>query len=82
MFTWGNTGSDVTNIGTAVRSVASSQGIDARVILAIIIQESTGYVGIWSTTNADGKTTGGLMQASGCGGFPGQNGLTEVSDID
>lgn len=74
----GSTQGDVTNIGTACQSVASSQGIDARVILALIIQESTGYVGVTTTTNADGQGTGGLMQTSGCQGYPGQNGLTAV----
>lgn len=74
----GSTEGDVSNIGKAAESVASSQGIDPRVILALIIQESTGYVGVATTTNVDGQGTGGLMQTSGCQGYPGQNGLTEV----
>lgn len=74
----GSTQGDVTNIGAAAQSVASSQGIDSRVILSLIIQESTGYVGVATTTNVDGQGTGGLMQTSGCQGYPGQNGLTAV----
>lgn len=74
----GSTQGDVTNIGTACQSVASSQGIDPRVILALIVQESTGYVGVTTTTNVDGQGTGGLMQTSGCQGYPGQSGLSAV----
>ncbi|CAN8097717.1 unnamed protein product [Discula destructiva] len=76
MIAAGDTEDDVKNIGTAVQSVASGQGLDPRVILALIVQESTGYVGIATTTNVDGQGTGGLMQTSGCQGYPGQNGLT------
>lgn len=78
----GSTQDDVTNIGSACQSVASSQGIDARVILALIIQESTGYVGVTTTTNVDGQGTGGLMQTSGCQGYPGQNGLSAVCSFN
>lgn len=79
MIAAGSTKDDVKNIGTAVKSVASSQGIDPRVILSLIMQESTGYVGVATTTNVDGQGTGGLMQTSGCAGYPGQSGLTAVS---
>lgn len=78
MIAAGSTQGDVTNIAAACQSVASSQGIDARVLLAMILQESTGYVGVETTTNVDGSGTGGLMQASGCQGYPGQNGLSAV----
>lgn len=77
----GSTQEDVTNIGTACQSVASSQGIDPRVILALIVQESTGYVGVTTTTNVDGQGTGGLMQTSGCQGYPGQSGLSAVCSL-
>lgn len=78
----GSTEGDVANIGKACQSVASSQGIDSRVILALVLQESTGYVGVGTTTNVDGQGTGGIMQTSGCQGYPGQNGLTEVRFCD
>lgn len=78
MIAKGSTQGDVDNIAKAVKSVAGGAGIDPRVILALIIQESTGYVGVETTTDIDGVPTGGLMQTSGCDGFPGQNGLTEV----
>lgn len=74
----GSTQDDVANIGKACQSVASSQGIDSRLILALVLQESTGYVGVTTTTNVDGQGTGGLMQTSGCQGYPGQKGLTAV----
>lgn len=78
MIAAGSTQGDVTNIGAACQSVASDQGIDARVLLALILQESTGYVGVTTTTNVDGAGTGGLMQASECEGYPGQSGLSAV----
>jgi len=43
------------------------------------MQESHGYVGVTTTYDADGVPTGGLMQASGCSGFDGQNDLPQVS---
>lgn len=78
MMAKGSTAEDVSNIAAAVQSVASGQGIDPRVILALILQESTGYVGVETTYNVDNQPTGGLMQASGCDGFPGQSGLSAV----
>lgn len=62
----GSTSDDVSQIAAAAQSVAASQGIDARVILAMILQESSGNVNVVTTTDQDGEGTGGLMQASGC----------------
>lgn len=78
MISAGDTQGDVSNIATAVQSVASEKGIDPRVVLALLLQESTGYVGVQTTIDVDGEGTGGMLQASGCQGYPGQNGLTEV----
>lgn len=78
MIAKGSTQQDVDNISTAIQSVSATQGADPRVILAMVIQESTGYVGVGTTTDADGAGTGGLMQASGCPAFPGQNNLSLV----
>lgn len=43
------------------------------------MEESHGYVGVETTYDADGEPTGGLMQASGCSGYDGQNNLAQVS---
>lgn len=45
------------------------------------MEESHGYVGVETTYDADGVPTGGLMQASGCNGYPGQNGLSQASQL-
>lgn len=69
-------------IYTAITGVASSSGIDPRVLLGIMMEESHGGVGVVTTWNADGQATGGLMQASGCHGFDGQNNLAQVCRKD
>lgn len=78
MIAAGSTQEDVSNIAKAVQSVGSQKGIDPRVVLAMILQESSGNVGAPTTTNLDGLATGGILQAQGCEGHPGQSGLTEV----
>jgi hypothetical protein len=45
----------------------------------MMMQESRGDVGV-ITTYSSGVPTAGLMQCSGCPGFPGQHGLSQ-SDI-
>ncbi|RFU77402.1 glycoside hydrolase [Trichoderma arundinaceum] len=71
----GSTWDDVGRINVAISAAASSIGVDERVILAIIIQESTGNVGVICTGDDDC----GLMQCGGCAGFPGQNNLPQSS---
>ncbi|KAL9114594.1 MAG: hypothetical protein Q9227_001272 [Pyrenula ochraceoflavens] len=73
----GDTDADVANIKDAVQQVARQTGVEARVIVCIIMQESSGNVGVATTTNQDGSHTGGLMQALGSPGFPGKHGLTQ-----
>ena len=61
---WGvadNTDDEISEISTAIQSVASSTGIDPRFILAIIMQESNGCVRA-PTTNY-GVRNPGLMQS-------------------
>ncbi|KAK4186026.1 hypothetical protein QBC35DRAFT_413757 [Podospora australis] len=77
MLQTGNTGEDVGRIWNAVKQVSKESGIDERVIFCIIMQESTGNVGVRTTWNADGVPTAGLMQASNSPGFPGKHGLTQ-----
>ncbi|KUI72791.1 hypothetical protein VM1G_08419 [Cytospora mali] len=73
----GSTWDDVGRIAVAIEDAASSIGVDERVILGIIMEESSGYVGVATTYDADGEPTGGLMQASGCTGYDGQNDLSQ-----
>jgi hypothetical protein len=74
----GDTGPDIGCIWNAVNSAAAAIGVDQRVIFCIIMQESTGNVGVGTTTDQDGSGTGGLMQCSGSPAFPGRHGLTQV----
>lgn len=72
----GNTLQDNANVHDAILQVADGLGIDNRVILAIIMQESHGKV---NTPNAaDGQNTPGLMQAWGCPNHAGQAVVTRV----
>lgn len=65
-------------IHVAISSVANTYGIDRRVLLGIMMEESHGGVGVVTTYNADGVPTGGLMQSSNCHGFDGQKNLGQV----
>lgn len=73
-----NTESDVTNIGVAIDTCAKQYHVDRRLILAMIVQESRGDVGVITTNSGQGPTAG-LMQCLNCPGFPGQHGLSQVS---
>ncbi|KAK1243116.1 hypothetical protein MKX07_003744 [Trichoderma sp. CBMAI-0711] len=69
----GSTWDDVGRINVAISNAAATIGVDERVILAIILQESSGYVGVPCTGGDDC----GLMQCEGCPSFQGQNGLPQ-----
>ncbi|KAL6695337.1 hypothetical protein J3F84DRAFT_348687 [Trichoderma pleuroticola] len=69
----GSTWDDVGRINVAISNAAATIGVDERVILAIILQESHGYVGVQCTGNNDC----GLMQCEGCPSFQGRNGLPQ-----
>lgn len=70
----GSTWDDVGRINVAISNAAATIGVDERVILAIILQESHGYVGVQCTGNNDC----GLMQCENCPSFQGRNGLPQV----
>ena len=76
----GSTWDDIGRINVAIRECAKL-GVDERVILAIIMQESHGDVGVRTTISPGGIPTAGLMQCSGCSGFPGRHGLSQVCFI-
>ncbi|KAM0471581.1 hypothetical protein ACHAPX_009237 [Trichoderma viride] len=69
----GSSWDDVGRINVAISQAAASIGVDERVILAIILQESTGYVGVECTGNNDC----GIMQCEGCPSFQGRNELSQ-----
>ena len=77
MLQTGDSGEDVGRIWNAVLEAAKI-GVEERVIFCIIMQESTGNVGVGTTTDNDIKPTGGLMQAEESPAFPGQHNLTQV----
>ena len=79
MFRKGDTGEDVGRIWNAVNGAARDIGVQERVIFCIIMQESTGDVGVRTTIAPDKSHSGGLMQAAESPGFPGQHGLSQVS---
>jgi hypothetical protein len=80
MLSTGDTGEDVGRIFNAINSAAAAIGVEERVILSIILQESSGDVGVPCTTAPDGSQSCGLMQADGSPGFPGQHGLSQVRE--
>jgi hypothetical protein len=81
MLSTGNTGEDVGRIYNAIKECAKL-GVDERVILAIIMQESHGDVGVQTTYSpGDNIPTGGVMQCSGCAGHAGKHGLSQVRDL-
>lgn len=73
----GSTWDDIGRINVAIRN-AAQMGVDERVILGIIMQESHGYVGVITTPSPEGIPTAGLMQCSGCPGYEGRTGLSQV----
>ena len=77
MFATGDSGPDIGAIWNAVHECAKI-GVDERVIFCIIMQESSGDVGVRTTTSPGGQPTAGLMQATGSPGFPGQHNLSQV----
>ncbi|KAL9579362.1 MAG: hypothetical protein Q9212_005151 [Teloschistes hypoglaucus] len=77
MLQTGDSGEDVGRIFNAIVDAAKI-GVEERVILCIIMQESRGNVGVDDPKNQDGKVTGGLMQAIESPGFSGQHNLTQV----
>ena len=62
----------------AIEWAAADIGVDERVIVCMIMQESSGDVGVQTTTTPDGSQSAGLMQCDGSPGFPGQHGLSQV----
>jgi LysM repeat protein len=56
-----NTDDENANVKKAIQAVASSSGVDARFILAIVMQESNGCVRVQTTDN--GVVNPGLMQS-------------------
>jgi hypothetical protein len=81
MFATGDSGEDVGRIFNAINQAAKI-GVEERVILCIIMQESHGNVGVETPGNQDGNATPGLMQCVGSPGFPNQHNLSQVSDRD
>lgn len=77
----GSTWDDIGRINVAIRDASKNIGVDERVILGIIMQESHGYVGVRTTFSpGDNIPTAGIMQCSSCPGYPGRTGLSQVSD--
>lgn len=74
----GSTLVDIAGIRNSCESIGNQYGVDPRVVLAIIMQESHGYVGVRTTYSWEGIPTAGLMQCSGCQGYPGQTSLSQV----
>lgn len=68
----------VDGIRVAITNVSKYYGIEPRVLLGIIMEESHGGVGVVTTYDAEGVPTGGLMQASNCHGYDGKNNLAQV----
>lgn len=76
MLQTGDSGEDVGRIWNAVLE-AAKLGVEERVIFCIIMQESTGNVGVGTPNDMDNNPTGGLMQAEESPAFPGQHNLSQ-----
>ena len=61
----------MSSLSSSIHSVAKSSGVDARFILAIVLQESNGCVRVGTTNN--GVSNPGLMQSHGGMGSCGNN---------
>ena len=68
----GDTNTDADGIRAAIHQ--NAELVESRIILCIIMQESSGNVGVQTTGDDDA----GLMQAQGSPGFPSQHGLSQV----
>jgi len=77
MFQTGDTNNDVGYIWNAVEA-AAKLGVEERVIFCIIMQESTGNVGVGTTVDPGNTATGGLMQCEESPAYPGRHGLSQV----
>jgi len=77
MLQTGDSEEDIGRIWNAVVE-AAKLGVEERVIFCIIMQESTGNVGVGTTTDNDVKATGGLMQAEESPAFPGRHNLSQA----
>jgi len=76
MLQTGDSNQDVGFIWNAVEA-AAKLGVEERVIFCIIMQESTGNVGVGTPSDMDNNATGGLMQCEGSPAYPGQHGLSQ-----
>ncbi|KAL8946979.1 MAG: hypothetical protein Q9222_006690 [Ikaeria aurantiellina] len=77
MLQTGDSGEDVGRIYNAIVD-AAKMGVEERVILCIIMQESRGNVGVGTPRDQDGNPTGGLMQAEESPAFPGRHNLSQA----
>ena len=59
---YNDSASEIALIGSSITTVAQESGIDARVILCVIMQESGGNVRVGNTNNGVNNT--GIMQAN------------------
>lgn len=76
MLAAGSSATSVDRIRIAIQQAAAKYGIDGRLILAIVMIESRGNVGVGHAY--DGQNTNGLMQAMGCAMFEGQHDVSQV----
>jgi hypothetical protein len=53
-------------IKTAIQVAHAQTGVDPRLLMAIIMQESHGELRVHTTIAPDGSKSGGLMQCAGC----------------
>lgn len=79
-----DTPSEIRQIKSSIESVARSAGVDVRVILCVIVQESGGNVRVPTTTSPGGIRNPGLMQSHNGAAFdpahPGASILQMVRD--
>ncbi|KAL2832743.1 hypothetical protein BJY01DRAFT_99618 [Aspergillus pseudoustus] len=78
-----NSDDEISDISTAIQEVASSSGVDARFILAIVIQESNGCVRAPTTdVGIPGLVNPGLMQSHSGSGSCNNGGVSNPCPYD
>ena len=80
-----NTAAELQDLHDAIVSSATASSLDARFILAIIMQESHGCLKIWSTASADNIGNPGIMQdhegTGSCNTNIAPNGIADATKI-
>ncbi|KAJ1337838.1 hypothetical protein MN608_00694 [Microdochium nivale] len=74
----GSTWDDAGRLNIAIQASSKEFSIDPRVLLVMMMQESSGYVSVRTTFSFEGLATAGVMQCMNCPGYPGRKNLSQA----